>query len=197
MMIKADNITYVVSEKEILKRIYCDWPGPGCYSILGPNGAGKTTLLKVMAGIISASKGEVFWQGKKVDTYSVKEQAKFRSYLPQQNAYSGELSVWELMSFSRYPYSSFFGDMSEQEQEQGEFLLSSLLSKSFKNRKLKHLSGGELQKIYLISCLFQGGKVLLLDEPLSSFDPNFQEEICFFLKKYAKDHEVQIINGFS
>ncbi len=192
-MIECLDISYSIDRFEILKNISLSWQKAGCYSILGPNGAGKTTLLRGLGGLNHLNQGHVLWYGRQVDLIPIEERSRIVAFQPQWNTCSNELTVWELMNFARFPHMSFFRVLNEEERKFGESLLSALGLLDFKYRKLDSLSGGELQKVHLICCLFQEPKILFLDEPLSSLDTHFQEEVCAFLKNWSQLNQTQVI----
>ena len=192
-MIQCSNIVYSIHKAKILKNISFFWEHPGLYSIIGPNGAGKTTLLGGLSGFSPLSHGNISWNGKSVTSIPLKERSKIAAYLPQNLVASEGMTVWELMNFSRFPHMQFFKSLNKKEIEFGEGLLDLFHLLSFKNRYLDTLSGGELQKIHLICCLFQEPKILFLDEPLANLDIHFQEEVCVFLKRWCKTHKAQVV----
>ncbi len=192
-MIECSGLTYSVGNAKILKNLSFFWEGPGIYSIIGPNGAGKTTLLSGVSGLFRLSHGNVSWYGRPVMSIPLKARARMMAYLPQNLSATEGVSVWELMHFSRFPHMSFFRPLSKREIEFGETLLALFHLLNFKNRYLNTLSGGELQKIHLICCLFQEPRILFLDEPLANLDIHFQEEVCIALKKWCQSHDTQVI----
>ena len=194
-MIEAFEVSFFLSNVEILNNISLSWKKPGCYTLLGPNGAGKTSLLRRLAGIDSLGEGEgrVLWNNREMASLSLQERSKRAAFLSQNNSSRLELSIWELMGFARYPYMNLFRSLTREEKEWAKSLLSKLELIDLKDRKLNTLSAGELQKVHLSACLFQDPQFLFLDEPLSCLDIYFQEEICNFLKNWCRENQTQVI----
>ncbi len=192
-MIECSNVTHFINETKILKNISFSWENSGLYTILGPNGAGKTTLLQGMGGISQFTQGAVFWNGCQIDSISVKEKSKIAAYLPQSFSVSHDMTVWEIIHFSRFPHMRFFRSLIKKEIEFGESLLKKFHLINLRHRNLNTLSGGELQKVHLICCLFQEPKILFLDEPLAYLDNYSQKEVCSFLKYWCCTNNAQVI----
>jgi iron complex transport system ATP-binding protein len=170
-MIEAENLTCFIGGRPILYGLDFSVEKNDFVLICGPNGAGKSTLLKILAGIISIQKGEVLANGKSVALYSKKELATLLAYLPQTDDFSLPILVKDVLLAGRYPYRSFFRELSSQDKEifsEGvdRFGLGDLLG-----RNIQTLSGGERKKVLLASAFIQDVPVILLDEPLSSLDP--------------------------
>ena len=192
-MIQCSNLVYSIRKTKILKNISFFWECSGLYSIIGPNGAGKTTLLGSLGGFSPLSHGDVFWHGKSVTSIPLKERSKIAAYLPQNLVATEGITVWELMNFSRFPHMGFFRSLNKKEVEFGKNLLGQFHLLNLKNRYLDTLSGGELQRVHLVCCLFQEPKILFLDEPLANLDIHFQREVCVSLKRWCEIHKAQVV----
>jgi zinc transport system ATP-binding protein len=75
-----------------------------------------------------------------------------------------------------------------------DWLIKMKLDKSLLNEKVSHLSGGQLQRIYLIRSLISNPEVLILDEPASALDPNFREYFYELIKDIRRNNNLTIIH---
>lgn len=173
-----EKISFSVNEGDIL-------------AIIGRNGSGKSTLVKIISRTINNFSGRVIYSGKDVKNYDHKEFSRKISYLPQVfPSYVNELKVHDLLLLGRYAYkkSSQLSYSNEDIEVVNEAMKVCAVT-GYKEKILKTLSGGERQKILLTLSLVQldithdlKGKILIVDEPLTHLDINFQYETLSLLK---------------
>jgi len=164
----------------VLKNISFELSESGIYGILGKNGAGKTTLIGILMGLITPTKGKVFILNKdlKKRKYEILEKINFQSPyvdLPKK------MTVRQNLIF----YSRLYGISNKDdviEKLSKELELSSLLDKLFGS-----LSAGQKTKVSLCKALLNQPKVLLLDEPTASLDP----ETSLFIRNYLKEYQIK------
>lgn len=161
-------------------------------SVIGKNGSGKSTLIKLISRIITSAEGSIFYNGKNINTIDSREYSQNVSYVPQSfNLVNGNLNVRELLLLGRYPLKEFLDFRNTKEDiytvEAG---MEETGIKEFSERNLSDLSGGEKQKVMLTLGLVQlnikeelSGKILIIDEPVTYLDINFQVEIFRILKR--------------
>lgn len=144
MLLDVNNISKFIEDKEILKNISFKLYRNDKVGIVGRNGVGKTTLLEIITSNIEADEGTV----KFYSSYG---------YLPQDLFMEDDLYVYKLM---------------EKTKQYGDFLklLNKFGIKNVENQKIKHLSGGEKTKLYLITLLLKKPEVLIFDEPTNHLD---------------------------
>ena len=100
-MIKCHQLSYSVSDKEILKELSFELEAGKLYTIVGPNGAGKTTLLKLICRLLKSSKGEVLLDDQTLLDYSQLELAQKIAYVPQKLNGPNGFSVSEFILQAR------------------------------------------------------------------------------------------------
>ena len=165
------------------------------YSVIGRNGSGKSTLVKIISGVFFGYEGTMNYCGKPAAGYDRKFLARQIAYVPQENAVTDmNITVSDLLFFGRYAYKNFtdFRNKGKDVSAVNESL-AILGIEEFRNKKLGGLSGGERQKVFLALALVQldiisemDGKVLIVDEPLTFLDVNYQFEIFNVLTKLNK-----------
>ncbi len=140
--------------------------------LLGPSGCGKTTLLRLIAGIDEPDAGEVWVDGKRVSSETVHVPAERRSVglMFQDFALFPHLTVGENIAFG------LEGGRSEQRSRVEELLHKVRLS-SLRHRYPHEISGGEQQRVALARAVAPRPRVMLLDEPFSSFDDRLRDRI--------------------
>ena len=140
------------------------------YGLIGPDGSGKSSVMKAIAGVLTYDSGSVQVFGTFVDSERAAERVKERiGFLPQGlglNLYP-DLSVEENIDFFARLRLVPDQDLAERKTR----LLAMTRLDTFRNRAMKHLSGGMKQKLGLICTLIHEPEFAILDEPTTGVDP--------------------------
>lgn len=155
--------------------------------LLGMNGAGKSTLLKTLGSFQPALAGEILLEDKELHQFSRKELAKKLGVVLTDRVVSGNLTVYEVVSFGRYVYTGFFGRLSSGDHKAIRDALDCVGIGAFANRNLLELSDGERQKVMIAKAIAQETPLILLDEPTAFLDLSSRVEIMLLLRKLASE----------
>lgn len=171
--IAADNLSLSVHRGEL-------------YGLIGPDGSGKSSLLKAIAGVLTYDSGTVEVFGTVIDSERAAERVKPRiGFLPQglgQNLYP-ELSVEENLDF--FARLRLLPDDALAERKAR--LLAMTRLERFRDRPMKHLSGGMKQKLGLICTLIHEPELTVLDEPTTGVDPVSRREFWAILAELLEE----------
>lgn len=137
-------------------------------AFIGPNGAGKSTLLSIMSRLLKKDQGFLSIKGKEIEAWNSKELAKELTILKQKINYQSKLTVEELVSFGRFPYSQ--DRLTKEDFKKVEQALEYLDILDLRDRFIDTLSGGQLQRVFIAMVLTQDTDFILLDEPLNNLD---------------------------
>ncbi|MCP4990056.1 MAG: ABC transporter ATP-binding protein [Colwellia sp.] len=151
-----------------------------CFGLLGPNGAGKTTTIEIMEGIISASSGEVLYQGQQVDR-QISQQIGIQF---QHTALQDFLTVKETLNL----FASFYQNTLEQAQ-----LIEICDLSDFLDRDNRLLSGGQKQRLLLALALINDPKIIFLDEPTTGLDPHARRNFWQLIKNIKAKNKTIIL----
>lgn len=154
-------------------------------SIIGPNGAGKTTLLGVISRLIKPDQGSVLIEGKKVGDWESNALARKISILKQSNHLNVRLTIRELVSFGRFPYSQ--GKLNQEDWAEVDRAIGHLKLAEIQGQYLDRLSGGQRQRAFIAMVVAQNTEYVLLDEPLNSLDMKHSVEMMRTLQSLAHD----------
>jgi len=187
-MLEARNISYQIGNKTLLQSSNIHFHANAFHVIMGANGAGKSTLLKLLAGDISPATGQVFFDGKELNSYSRLQLAQRRAVLSQHYNITFPVTGGEMVLMGRYPH---FNTIPSQKDLAIQLqAMQKMGVEEFYDRDYNTLSGGEAQKVQMSRVLAQVwqdnatmGKIVFLDEPVSHLDVKYQYQLL----KLAKD----------
>jgi iron complex transport system ATP-binding protein len=161
-------------------------------AVLGPNGAGKSTLLDVLAGRSRVDTGMIRLDGRPIETWSPRDLAIRRAFLPQIAEVAFPIPVRELVALGRSPYRAV------REARFDALAIETALRLSdawhLRDRIYQRLSGGERQRVQLARVVAQiwrpqeqngAPRMLLLDEPTASLDPGHRLAVMQLLRDLA------------
>ena len=180
-MIKLENVEKYYDDNAKIGPINFEIKEGGFNSIIGPNGAGKSTTLLMIGRLLSMDSGRITVGGMDVSNCSSKELSKNLSILRQENNFTSKITVKQLVSFGRYPYTK--GRLTPNDMEIIDKYINFLELKHLENRYLDELSGGERQRAYVAMVLAQDTKYVLLDEPLNNLDVARSVSMMRYLRK--------------
>jgi len=157
-------------------------------ALLGPSGSGKTTLLRIIAGLESADRGTVYFDGEDYNEKKVQERKV--GFVFQHYALFRHMTVFENVAFGlRVRLSKYRPSKQEIKQKVNE-LLELVKMRELANRYPTQLSGGQRQRIALARALAVEPKVLLLDEPFGALDAKVRKELRRWLRKLHDDFPI-------
>ena len=169
----VDNISFDLKEGEIL-------------GLLGPNGAGKTTTIQMLLGVLTPTKGEIYYFGKDLTSNreEILEKVNFSSTYTQL--------PWILTVKENLTYISYLYQISNRQNRIKKIINNFRLEKLI-DQRMNELSSGQLTRVNLAKSFINFPKVLLLDEPTASLDPEVANYIRSFLLEERKKFHVSII----
>jgi len=167
-MIVTNAVSKAYGPTLVVDNVSLTIPAGGLTSIIGPNGAGKSTLLSLMARLLAMDAGTVTVDGLDVTQTPSDALARRLSILRQDNHLSSRLTVRDLVSFGRYPYSK--GRLTVEDKVHIDRALDYLQLGPLAGRFLDELSGGQRQRAFVAMVLCQDTDYVLLDEPLNNLD---------------------------
>ena len=170
----VNNISFVIEKNKTL-------------GLLGPNGCGKTTSIGMMLGLITPSSGEIYIDGapleprNRIHLLSMMNFASPYIELPKKLTVEQNLKV----------YARLYGV--HKIENRIEELTEDLNLKKFLNKKTGELSSGQKNRVSLAKSLINKPKLLFLDEPTASLDPDVGDFVRTYLEKYKKNNELTIL----
>ena len=148
-------------------------------AICGPNGAGKSTLLGALAGLVSATSGDVRLGEDRLRDLDARSRARAIGVLPQSGEVAWDVAVRNLVALGRFPHR-------DRGEEQVARALSACDLDQFATRRISTLSGGEKARALLARVLAGEPQWILADEPLAALDLSHQLAMLRVLRAEAE-----------
>jgi ABC-2 type transport system ATP-binding protein len=174
-ILRIENITKQFHGKYALDDVSLQIESGEIFGLLGPNGAGKTTLIRLINQILTPDSGKIYFEGELL------RQRHLASigYLPEERGLYRTMKVLDHLIF----LAQLRGLNSLDAKKQSEYWLNKMEITAWANKRIEELSKGMAQKVQFIGTVLHDPKLLILDEPLSGFDPLNVELILSVLKE--------------
>jgi len=163
------------------------------HALMGENGAGKSTLLKCLFGIYKKDTGSILFQGQEIDYKSSKEALENGvSMVHQELNLVLQRSVMDNMWLGRYPRKGPFVDQDKMYRDT-KAIFDELDIDIDPRDKVANLSVSQMQMIEIAKAFSYDAKIVIMDEPTSSLDPELVGEVLDVIKKLARSGTTLVI----
>ncbi len=185
-LVEVKNLKKSYGLKEAVKGISFKIKDEEILGLLGPNGCGKTTTIGMLLGLLKPTNGEIVIDGKKIEDNRIEILKKINFIspyieLPKKLTVKQNLIVYGKL-YSVVEIKKRIDYLSE------ELRLADLL-----NKITGELSSGQKNRVSLAKALINNPKVLFLDEPTASLDPEVGDFVRTFLENYKKENKISIL----
>ncbi|AQU78206.1 iron ABC transporter ATP-binding protein [Planococcus faecalis] len=184
-MIQVRELTKLYGKKTVVENVTVNIQRGQITSFIGPNGAGKSTLLSMVSRLLDADTGEVLIDSTNTKKLKSNEFSKRVSILKQSNFMNVRLTIRELVSFGRFPYSK--GRLNDEDEKMVDQSIDYMDLKEMENSYLDELSGGQRQRAFIAMVIAQDTDYVLLDEPLNNLDMKHSVQIMKILRRLVDD----------
>lgn len=161
--------------------------------LVGANGIGKSTLLRTLCGMQPSLSGNVIVQNKKVSAYTPLSLAMQLSVVLTEQPISKNLTVKELVSLGRQPYTGWMGTLQLKDKEAIEQALHLTETEQIQHKYCYQLSDGQLQRVYIARAIAQDTPLIILDEPTTHLDIYHKAKVLQLLKKLTVETNKTIL----
>lgn len=169
----VDNLSFSIADGEIL-------------GLLGPNGAGKTTTIQMLLGVMEPTDGEIIYFDRPFKKYR-------KQILKDINFSSGYISLPWLLTIEEIL--DVFARLYEipEKKKRIQKLMNVFEIENLMKKQFYQLSAGEKSRVLLVKAFLNYPKIILLDEPTASLDPDIAKRVRDFLKKEKKEFNVSML----
>lgn len=198
-IISLRDINVKFDRKTVLSDINLTVDKGDFVAITGPNGGGKTTLLRVLLKLLVPTSGKVeyFMDGKKCRHLPL-------GYLPQKTMIDTRFPITVKETVLSGLQRGWLGRLPKDAPEKYEAVMKLCGFSDYQSRSVGDLSGGQLQRTLLARAVISNPEVLVLDEPLSYVDKQFEHRIYSIMEELARhttiilvSHEMSVISGMA
>src|SRR5690625_2663773 len=184
-MIQIERVSKFYGDKQVLEDVSLSIEKGTITSFIGPNGAGKSTLISMISRLIAQDDGDILIEGKDVRRQDSNKLAQKISILNQSNHIHLKLTVRELVSFGRFPYSK--GKLTKEDWAKVDEAIDYMELQEMEDKYIDELSGGQRQRAYIAMVIAQDTEYILLDEPLNNLDMRHAVQIMKTLRRLVDE----------
>ena len=192
-VISVNNLDYAYDKTPVLRGIDISLEKGMFYSILGPNGSGKTTLLKNLQKLLKTHRKCVYINGDDITSISVKELSKRLAVVPQETYMDFDFSVLDMVLRGRSPYLKRFESEKSCDLQLAKEAMTITDTWKLKDKSVRNISGGELQRAVVSRAMVQDTEILLLDEPVSHLDIHHQISILNTVWGFSRSKDITVV----
>jgi len=172
--VAVNNISFVIEKNKTL-------------GMLGPNGCGKTTSIGMMLGLITPTSGKIIINGIVLEPKNRIKLLSFMNFASPYIELPKKLTVIQNLEV----YARLYGVIHVKERVSE--MIDDLNLKNFTNKKTGELSSGQKNRVALAKSLINKPKLLFLDEPTASLDPDIGDFVREYIERYKKKNELTIL----
>ena len=185
-LVEVKNLKKKYGFKEAVKGISFSIKEDEILGLLGPNGSGKTTTIGMMLGLLKPSHGKILIDGKEIEESRIETLQKINFISPYI-----ELPKKLTVKQNLIVYCKLYNVVNVKNRI--DYLAEKLRLKDLLNRVTGELSSGQKNRVSLAKALINNPKVLFLDEPTASLDPEIGDYVRGFLENYKKENKISIL----
>lgn len=169
----VNNLSFQIAEGEVL-------------GLLGPNGAGKTTTIHMLLGLIKPTSGQIKIFNQDLETHRQEIMQKV-SFASAYSALQGRLTIYENL----FVYSLLYSLDDKKKKILNVLEDTDILD--LKDQKFGSLSSGQKTRVILAKALLPRPRLILLDEPTASLDPDIAEKVQDLILRIVEKHKVSVL----
>ena len=185
-LVEVKNLKKNYSSKEAVKNVSFNIKENEILGLLGPNGSGKTTTIGMLLGLLKPSGGEIKIDNMNIEKHRIEILSKINFISPYI-----ELPKKLTVKQNLIVYGKLYNI--DNLNQRIEYLTEKLRLEELLHRITGELSSGQKNRASLAKALINNPKVLFLDEPTASLDPEIGDFVRSFLETYKKENQISIL----
>ena len=193
-MLQLNNLVIGYKNQPLTAPLSASFTAGRLVTLVGRNGVGKSTLLRCLCGLQPALSGDVVWgdaldegQRRSLSKMTRKELARCVAVVLTHRPNTGMLSVEDIVSMGRFPYTPISGRLSTADRQAVDQAISQCGVEHLRRRVFSSLSDGERSRVMIAKALAQTTPAILLDEPTAFLDYVAKDEIFSLMHDLAHE----------
>jgi zinc transport system ATP-binding protein len=189
---QVEGISFAYDSEPILDRVSLEIRPGEFVALVGPNGSGKSTLLKVMLGLLEPLAGRATLFGEAPGRF--RDRGRL-GYVPQRPALGHDLpaTVDEVVSMGRLSARGWHTRLSPADRDEVEHALETVGLGHLRQRRVRELSAGQQQRVFIARALASRPSLLVLDEPIAGVDAESQRRFRDSLTHLVHEHDAALL----
>lgn len=188
---KVEKINKTYGNTKVVKDVSLQIPPNSITSFIGPNGAGKSTVLNMLTRLTNIDLGDVKLDEISLGDWCNNSLAKELAIMTQSHELNVKLTIRELVSFGRFPYSK--SNLTLEDDMKINEAVSYMELHDIADKYLDEVSGGQRQRAYIAMVIAQDTKFIFLDEPTNNLDIYHSSQMMKLVRKMCDDFGKTII----
>jgi len=173
-MLLVDSIETGYNNRTVLHGVSFNLQPGELLAVIGPNGSGKSTLIRALSGVLPLHTGSIRVDGRDIGQIPDQDRARLIAVVPQARNLPSAFTAREVVALGRTPHLNWLGQLSQSDNALIDEAMHQTDTAGFADSLANELSGGEQQRLLLARALVQQTPVLLMDEPTTHLDLQFQ-----------------------
>jgi len=191
--LSLENIKLGYDDRIVLSGISLTLSPGEVLGIVGPNGCGKSTLIKGITKVVPLREGDIFLNDKSILRMPQNEIARCIAVVPQSAVLPEAFTAFEIVLMGRTPHKGFLEYEGQKDIDIAVRAMELTDTLHFADRRAGELSGGERQRLTIARALAQQPEIILLDEPTSHLDINYQIETLELISALCKKDGLAVL----
>lgn len=193
MLLQTDNLAVGYDGQAVIQDICMNVNKGEIVTLIGANGSGKSTILKTITGYLKKISGNIFFMEKELNNISRKEKAERFSVMLTEKIRTELMSCREVVETGRYPYTDYFGRLSQTDRQAVNEAIQLVDIESFADKDFSQISDGQRQRVLLAKAICQQPDILILDEPTSYLDIHHKIRFLEVIRKLAIEKQMAVL----
>lgn len=189
VLVELKNVAVSYGRKQVLRDVSLTVRERDFLGIIGPNGGGKTTLVKTILGLLPVTEGTLtfYSEGKPVQGISI-------GYLPQYNQIDKKFPITVYDVILSGLKKKWWKSYSKADHEAVHSMLKRMGVENMADRPIGALSGGQIQRVLLGRAIISRPEMVILDEPNTYMDKQFESQLYYILEEINKECAVVLVS---
>lgn len=192
-MLQVNSISVSYGKRRVLSEVSLNLAAGQMLALIGPNGAGKSTLIRALAGVVRLDGGQALVNGQDINSLDTFARARLMAFVPQVFQLPPAFTAWETVLLGRTPHLNWLGQLSERDQAIARRAMERTHTLELAERRAGELSGGEQQRLLLARALAQETPILIMDEPTTHLDLQYQISLLDQVRALARQDNKAVL----